>query len=532
MSEVEYALYTDQDAGRVVQLLRRNHFYLARFDPELDERSFRRYQAMRGLVFAVVATKDDIAIAHVAAYRTGCQRVAEPHQVYVSSMLIDANYRMALFTIRTMVSLLMREVMARGYTEMISEVAEHNTASYRMLRKFGYLRFSGGYDLYGNCQLHNYTPGLGSVFGSAVGTDGADLFSSLAVAPGKLRELDILVRGMYCTQDYVSSIGKITVTFCTVSGYPVAVMHHSTGIAVEPDYEAQDGFILSNTGDQPHRVEVSVGASTSTIRDLAPGTRQKVLVAPADALAVACPDLGVRVTLSLARCFPRAWAEYRYDYTEPGRGRSLDLTTGFLHLGSQGRSLVKEMWPCLAPPYIAGGMVPNYRLPLAALRVGPGDLVVTESSDDYRLTRYYHFGSVAASIRTVAMVHTAHEPVPVFHLALDDLGFRCVVKAGDLVAEKRFDPACTNTCTEELLYVNFEKEPYSQEILQEILIDIGGMKYVVSTDRPCRCFVHFNYIGLEFLSGEEHEQGWTVRDGRVDFGRIHIAAYGGEQGVA
>ena len=74
----------------VVNLLKRNKYYLGKLDPDLTAERYIEYQDRRGFQFAVVAKVDDEVIGHIALYLNGNQGVAQKKQIILGTALVDA----------------------------------------------------------------------------------------------------------------------------------------------------------------------------------------------------------------------------------------------------------------------------------------------------------------------------------------------------------------------------------------------------------------------------------------------------------
>ena len=160
MSKITYEFYSEKDAAAVAELMRNNKFWIGKFDKNLTGEKFVDYQRRKGTIFGIVGKKNNKVVSYVAAYKTGGQKVANKNQVFICALIIDQKYRMSVFSIADMFSLLIKELVNLGYNDLICEVAKDNYPSFYMMRKCGFVIIDEQPTLYGDYVLHNYLPGV------------------------------------------------------------------------------------------------------------------------------------------------------------------------------------------------------------------------------------------------------------------------------------------------------------------------------------------------------------------------------------
>ena len=84
VKEIEFTIYDrERDVESVVNLLKRNKYYLGKLDPDLTAERYIEYQDRRGFQFAVVAKVDDEVIGHIALYLNGNQGLHKKNRLFL-----------------------------------------------------------------------------------------------------------------------------------------------------------------------------------------------------------------------------------------------------------------------------------------------------------------------------------------------------------------------------------------------------------------------------------------------------------------
>ena len=121
MSQVHYRFYEDRDAEGILDLFKRNAFYLGR--RPVSAAQFRESLTDRGAYFAVIGEDDERIIAYLAAYPAGDGKVCRKHQVVMGGLLVDEKYRGKLYSISTIYTMAVRKIIdMHTFTTIISEV--------------------------------------------------------------------------------------------------------------------------------------------------------------------------------------------------------------------------------------------------------------------------------------------------------------------------------------------------------------------------------------------------------------------------
>lgn len=514
MAKISYEFYSDEaHAAQIARLMVRNKFGMGKFNPQLKAEDVARYQAEKGFVFGLVGVVDEEVVCYTACYQLGAQRVANPKQIIIGVILIDKGYRTAVFSISEMFSLLLKKVSALGYLEMLTEVAPTNTMSMLMMKKTGFVFFEDTKTPYHELVLHNYTPAIVKLLDTTLIVD-EDIIPRF-MAPSsrqKLLEKTQLDAAGCFVINLKDSVRDYAFRIDTV--HSVVVGARIKGLLdIQQDPIQRNRFTLDMLKDFNDNAKIYFckGADIQATKTIPYrlGHTEKI-VAP-----TGCNCVKFQI--------PGEQCMFSFDVFERKRTREKENVfhnafqfhekSGYTDcLSHDGKPLLCEMWPCFTYPYLEGVMAPNYDKELKAKTVGRKQLIANALQDGVSVERRYDASRPGElTIRTIAK---SDKPLlPLFHLGLLDHSFRCNIclEDGEEVQRKyREDDFMYG----ELAFEDFSREDYSRKQVREIQLRFGEDEFVITADRPLRCFQHRNYIRL-LIDGVEC-------DGGYDYGAIHI----------
>lgn len=524
--KIQYVFYEEKDTEKLLEMLKRNKFYLARLKPTITVEEFLEVQRKRGFLFAGIAKVGEEVISYMAVYHNGCLKIAKPNQVYISSMLIDREYQRALFTLMDLYSVVMSEILRRGYTDVVAEVNYTNLQSLFLLRKFGFILMNNKEDLYENLVLHNYIFGLIKLAGVDNITD-LNVNNTVSYLPQinkkAAKEEDLVYYGKYIEQKYKCQTGKMTVLMNIHTGYACGIDFENVIRAYTVNGESGH-YMITNKKDSNLVLRYERTENGKVIKEemqLAPMEEQElVLGAEVEKIALFGEDLEFPIHL-----YPRedVSVEEEERIVSFEEDQKLYLNTGFLEIYQDEKLKIQEMWPCITYPYLVGNLIPK-KYNLAYENRSNREVVVTEKTEQFALTRVYQAEKGCIKIHTYAKLEDEAMLVdPIFHYMLEDLTYECRITTVEQEVVKKYDPEDKVFCNEEVIYQDFIEESFTKELLQEIVITYADRKYKITMDKSGTCFYQFNYIGIKvYKQSAEWGNGWKIKDSVVDFGTITL----------
>lgn len=157
---IQFKIIYNDFGDYAVDLLNRNKFYISRHR-KVTKKELNDIQMERGTNFCVFAFDDDVCVGMVGAYYISCQTVAKPYQIFMDTMLVDKLYNFNPIVLKGLLENAIRKIYEFGHTrEIIAEVSPDNIASFRILRRYGFLILEDKTDFYGYIRLHNFIPSI------------------------------------------------------------------------------------------------------------------------------------------------------------------------------------------------------------------------------------------------------------------------------------------------------------------------------------------------------------------------------------
>ncbi|MDR0501495.1 MAG: hypothetical protein LBG97_09720 [Coriobacteriales bacterium] len=389
-----FTLFQESDAQEIANLLNRNRFYISEHAPVSPE-DYLFVQAARGMAFSVVAKKGEKAIGMAAAYYTSGQKVANAQQIFLGTMLLDVRYRLSFAVLVGLYDSLIKEIVSRGFKDILAEVLPGNKQSLYVLLKYGFVLLSDETDIYGYWMLHNYLPAIVDFLGSGTSLASTkDFFYNLPLVNKKAASKSKpQIKNQYIECEYKLDGEKILLLIDTIN-LKVSGIDFCNNIKFYPDFEFNGKYRLEGNNK---------GALANvSIREIAAGGEIKKSTGHSlsfqEFAEIEFKSDVEKVELDLNEatyCFypNRTIKQNKHQISKiecANYDLLVDNTTGFLSIFMQksATELLKVMWPSAALPYIEGGIIPREKDNLL-VEFKESQLRIKEDNDDYSLRREY-----------------------------------------------------------------------------------------------------------------------------------------------
>lgn len=524
MSKIIYEYYSEKDAVAVAELMKKNKFWIGKFDENLTGEKFIDYQRRKGTIFGIVGKKNDKVVSYVAAYKTGGQKVANKNQAFICALIIDQKYRMSVFSITDMFSLLIKKLLSLGYNDIICEVAKDNYPSFYMMRKCGFVIIDEQPTLYGDYVMHDYLPGIIKLVGRIEYAD-SDVLPEIMQKLDKknLYRAEEIIDDRFINIDCKAKKHKYSLYIDTLSGNIAGVYIQDINLKIWPSDRNFNVYTFDYFNTDSPNVKVEFLSDDIVIET------QKYEI---EHFEVYVPDNVDKITFYVEGNADN-YTFFIDEMREQGRYKfeqaSIKLNdfifeekSAFLScaMNENQFSLFKEMWPHICAPYIEGIFIPNYEKNISIEPIGQNGIIVTEKTEDYLLTRQYKSLGPKLEISTKVKMFTKKQLQPMFQFALYDLSYNMDILLDDKsVANRKYDPEDGHCVTEEMIFLNFLQHEYSGKYFRKIDISFESLPqtvYRIKTNKLAKCFCQLNYLGIEYNS--------PIYKGKkeIDFGRIII----------
>lgn len=534
-----YRLLEPSDSASAARLLVRNRFFFGSLDHELTPERYDLLQKLKGLLYGVCAEHDGEVIALLCAYRAGADRTANPHQVFVSALLVDEAYRTRLYSFIGMYRLLLQHLAKTmpEVRELLLEVYSGNLQSLYMQRMFGSLIVDGEMANPEEIFLRNFGPAIQRFYYPMWKATNQRIEASLLpFDKKKVKEVTPLCEGRLVPITYITGGTPMTV-YCNI--YSGCVCR----IRSEKDFYAgleKGGLFLENLSEKAQRWCIRPFLKAS---DDPEGERLSVSAEPGERLSVSVPASLSDCVLSLENTelafhlkVDEDWTEDPYDPEPaalcPEQPLALKQKTGLLTASSEGRVCFHEVFPYVTAPYLFGTVCPDPERRISVSDTGSGEFATEQIRHGFRLKRKYTITREEAAIQTLVCLEGGDKKEfdPVFSLHLQDMKGSCEfhMKQGDVI-RKTFDYVRDlGIAHDEVILYEFVSEDYAAREFEYILLHFEGVSWKITTDRPFRAYLHCNYIFLRPLPAASCTGGWTWKEETADFGTIWIRQAGSE----
>ncbi len=506
MSKIKYEFYSEKDASAVAELMKKNKFWIGKFDQNLTGEKFIDYQRKKGTIFGIVGKKNDKVVSYVAAYKTGGQKVANKNQAFICALIIAQKYRLSVFSISDMFSMLIKELIRMGYNDLICEVAKDNYPSFYMMRKCGFVIIDENPTLYGDYVLHNYFPGVIKMLNQINYTDSTAIPEIIQKLDKKnLYHSEQIIDLRFINMDCKTKKQNYSFYVDTLSGNIAGVHLHDAKFKIWPINNKLNSYLFENFGNDTRKVKVEFWEDNHVISSQTYKT---------DFFHVDIPENVEKISFDVENnadtytFFVKEMVQYGlYQFEQKNinlTAFSFEENSGFLssEQNSNHISLFKEMWPHLCAPYIEGIFIPNYEKNLTVDQLDNKKITVTEHTDDYILIREYKSIGNKIEIHTKAKMLSQMQVQPMFQFALYDLSYNCEITLNDkTIANRTYDPGDGACVTEEMIFLDFLQQEYSNKYFKQIdlrFTSVPNVTFQIKSEKLATCFCQLNYLGIEY----------------------------------
>lgn len=529
MGETVVRLYEEKDAAGVVRLFARNHYL---FTEVVTPEEYEYISRLRGRCFAAVAEKDGEIVAHMAVFRTGCLRVARPHQVYADDMLIDQSLRTHLYSFAELQRLVMLRIgeALPDVTEIISEAYTDNLASIFLQRQSGSVLLRWAPDRYDLVEFSNFGPSVRRLLYIMNAEHRLDMKVQQTLVPVKKNEFNKeaeRVDGRYVRAAYRIHDETLTVWLNVYSGSACRLTLEKRGFSAG-FRDGGSSLLLACSGSEEAVARITFedrnAAALSTADVRVPAGGEALVPVSRDAASL---RLDLVDTIYTFRLYPGedvsedVYADRR-EGIALGDDVLLDMQTGALHVDAgTGAPGFHEIWPAFDAPRLRGVSKPNTWLSLSA-EPNPDGAVVTEQKGSLRVTRTYARDAQALRIHT-RLSGADEAPDPLFGFYLDDLSARVTLYSGEeMILSRGYDEAKDSALdTEELFYYDLSGRPYASRPVSRAVLSTCAGEYEITSDKPFTALFQFGFLTLNYGKACAAE-GRDPNAAEIDFGTIAI----------
>ena len=562
MTQVNYRFYEDRDAEGVLELFRRNKYYLGKRPVSADQ--LREAIADRGTYFAVIGEDDERIIAYIAAYPTGDGKVCRKHQIVMGGLLVDEEYRGRLYSISNIyIMMVLKIIEMKSFTTIIGEVESFRKQSLLMHRYFGSVMVNRVVKHAPQVnQMYNFLPGYFLLFDeeSESRKEKMTKFLPKADKRGYDRE-DEIIDDEYVNTHTVHSYGELRL-----------LVHIHTGIVEEIELK-KNRLELALSRDRKRfmikkrdLVDADDAAAKITIRLWKDGEiseETKVVVTGSSEREISVEGGIEKIHASIEGINDSFWfypvrpVEIKRSDREELWGLpdySLDKATGYFTIKTGETERIAELWPFMNRPYLIGDLEPDFELALERVDTDEADSCREMSglnetgclrgSDVFRFRRNLNGCTVLRDyckigneilIRTLVRAEKPIELKPKFQFMLRDAEAKVsfiTYKADDIqesfdldhmtegwhVTEMHIDEERDlKIASAEIPFERFVKEPYSEEPLKRIIVEADNYSWSVETSKKTTAYLQFNYVGIVYDMSDV-----LFTNGCYDFGEIRI----------
>ena len=540
---VQYRYYEDKDAEQVMELFRRNRFYLGKRPANAED--FRYAWRARGGLFGIVGeTETGEIIAFLAAYPTGDRIVCYPHQILLGSMLVDEKYQRSLYSLPEMYHMMILTIFDHPeYTTIISEVDDFRRQSLLIQRYSGAVMLNGAVPVAdGVYDFYNFLPGIRRFFDPSSASMKTKMMKALrSVDKSRAEQPDPVRLGQFVDCAYHLSYGRTRFSVHIPSGLVTQMETPEWALGIEDGLDTlylrfakKDGRALVRLYGKDGQMQEetwTVGAG-ETFRKALPEGTEKVFFALEGAEDSFWLELG-RIRQSM----PVSPAPIKLGFAE------LDPETGILMVPGK----MAEIWPFMHFPYLIGalrGMTqPNLTIsehpgssrgcdsPDRQLTEAPPHSTspdVAQTEEEHCLTaivntasgtlrRTYSAKGDTIRIHTWYKGMTSDSPEPLFQVNLLDRSAVCtfVAENGE-ETEIAIDYARDlKTASPEIPYVLLGEEKEKAILSREMILRFKEETYRIQFEQPVTAFLQFEYLEIRPVvtkseTGSYDFPEWTI----------------------
>jgi hypothetical protein len=514
---ITFELFQNSDADAVAHLLNRNHFYIGEHKQVTGE-DYLYVQNSRGMPFSIVAKKNNKIICMIAAYETSGQKVAQPHQIFMGTMLLDIKYRLSYSVLVGLYDRLIRETLARGYKEILTEVSPKNSSSLFILLKYGFVLLSDATDIYGYWTLHNYFPAIAEFLDAQDALPRIDaFFKNLPIVNKKeIQRSKTLIEGRYIECAFQSEGERLVLLIDTID-IKVAGIDYANHFKLYPQFPSKNTYLLLSQ-ENSNRLDLSI-TMTDSEDDHRACEKLNFALAAGEQKVVAVSDSTTRMKVSYDRETYSLLPQYHLDRpivdsatTEYpfGRCRAIfDHSTGFLVIDAVpgGDTLVRFLWPCASTPYKEGALVPRQKALEVSLQKNL--IVAREITDTFTLTREFLIEDGLISIDTRLKRNSSDFVACPFSYIWAARPEKYILRSCDSQAEWNEPQIMTGADNfEDYVFWSIDDNDALMSSVETIFLDFAEFSFDIAVDKRSRSVVHFLNFGffLPFNTEDSSEE--------------------------
>lgn len=511
MGTVNIRLCNDNDTNRIVQLLKKNKFYIGKFKPDFDETYYREIQNKRGMLFSALAEVGEDIICFIAVYKMGCQRVAKRNEVFISSFIIDKKYRNSFYKIFDLLFLVIAEIFKKGFSIITSEVTYDNYLSIHLLKKMGFVLLNKKPDLYNNLVLHNYVCGLIRFLGITHINKREELKKLLPYIRKKdMLQLNNTESPNLIWQTYNLNSVRINILFFTLDGSAVGFeIDHL--IKIVPHKNFAQKLDISNYSNTDQNIKVFCDNQAYVMTVAAHNSLELNLSKKYQTIQIGFQDYIFNLNIP----------DFVNDATQESimkinDGFNIHITKGILNIDGK----LREVWPSIIAPYSTAGITPKSLQIYNFSKFNKNHIRIEEFTDKAILRRDYLYKGNAISIYTSYKLLTDSIIEPFYLIVLDDLSYCCrfSTKKGNIYSSI-YDCNDRDSYSEEIIFKNFKKCDINTKQIESVNICYKNTEYNINFSKNTEIFQNCNcIIALQKVQSDYN----CVQDNYINLGEIHI----------
>ena len=510
---IHYRLYEDRDAEQIMEMFRKNRFYLGKRPADAED--FRYAWKARGGLFALVGeTEEGRIIAYLAVYPTGDRIVCAPHQVVMGGMLIDREYQRQLYSLPEMYAMAVRQICRDpGITTLISEVDDFRRQSLLIQRYLGSVLLNGSVPCAPHVfSFYNFMPGLFRLYDPASETRKAPMMRMLPKADKRrATEPDPVRDGRFADIAYQLPDGPIRFSCHIPSGLAARAETEAWALGLEDDLETVS-IRFTETGGRAaveyhgrggllKAGEVTCAAG-ETVRETIPEGTEKIYIRPDGAR-----DSYWFEPAEMKRAEPAAKPAFRFGLFE------FDPETGVAEFPGK----FALAWPEIRMPYRIGSLYAQRRPGLQTEIKDENTLCARARDGHGELALRYRIGDGAVRVHPAYAPADGAEIRPLFQLYIRDLRMEACFIAedgGEQAVRVDFDRDL-KSASPEIPYVLLGPRKNEISPAREILLRFPDEAFRIRPAKPSLAYLQFEYLTVEPVPEREGSGGY-------DFGEIEI----------
>lgn len=513
MSKITYEFYSEKDADAVAELMRKNKFWMGKYNTSLNGNTLKEYQNKKGFIFGIVGKCKDELIIYVAAYKHGSHRICKQHQIIMSGLIIDNKYRMAIFSLTQMFEMLLFKCVELGFNDIISEVNINNKLSLSMMKKIGFLALDDAPTPFGEYVLHNYMPALLRFFDSKSIDNPSQ--SIMSVERKKLTQ-----KPNYISPNTISIIWKARNLnyefFINIENGEVVGLHcHGRFkiLRIDNDTIYYQNYINEN--------------STSKLvikSEFSYDVHNEVIICQSE-MYIKIPVGMVSMKLYL-ETEPDVFCFYGRNYEcnkknekKINESQIFDLNSGYLYFDNK---LLCELWPCLEYPYLESPLTPNYDKNLNT-KIVKNKITAEYTTKHYLLRREYEVLPDKTFINTELVLNSCNKlekSYPFFHFSIHS-------DNGEIIfanSEKNYTYSIANNQNvfSELMFEDFKNDYSVETTFTSVLFKVENTAYMVESTLPFYAIANMNYVVVRFDMDKVERKKNIIRFPMITIKKVEV----------